>query len=80
MNADTQKKERMSITVSSKTREMVSKLKDSTDADSDSEVIRNCIRLAFAISSATDAGSKLVLEGSDGEKVALSVGGGLPAI
>lgn len=80
MNAEPIKKERMSITVSKKTKEMVSDLKESTDADSDSEVIRNCVRLAYAVLVADKSGSKIFLENTDGEKVVLSVGGGLPAL
>lgn len=79
MSAESQKKERMSITVSKKTKEMVSQLKESSDADSDSEVIRNSIRLAFSVLVADRSGSKLILESPDGEKVALTVSG-LPTL
>lgn len=80
MLSDITKKERMSITVSKKTRDMVADLKESTDADSESEVIRNSIRLAFAVLSADKSGSKLFIETSNGEKVAVPIGGSLSAL
>lgn len=78
MPLDSAKKDRLNITVSTLTQEMIASLRASTDADSDSEVIRNCVRLAFAIEAASRAGSKVTIESPSGEKTALAINPVLP--
>lgn len=73
-------KERLNITVSKLTMDMISELRDSTDADSDSEVIRNCIRLGYSMLLASRSGADLVVE-KDGERTKIEMFGHLsPAI
>jgi len=69
------KKSRMSLTLSSRTGEMISQLRASTDADSDSEVVRNSIRLAFSVLTAAEQGSRVFVESPDGERTAVSLAG-----
>lgn len=59
-------KNRYSVTLSENTANMIRELKESTDADSDSEVFRNAIRLSYAILEAQKSGATLVLEDEDG--------------
>lgn len=75
--ASAQKKERLSITLSQKTLQMISDLRISTDADSDSEVIRNSIRLAYALMKAQGAGASLKMESQDGTSTPIASFGNL---
>lgn len=64
-------KERFSITLSKRSAEMVRELKESTDADTDSEVIRNAIRLSYSIMLAQKSGARLCVEDAEGTKLSL---------
>lgn len=58
---------KLSVLLSSMTLSMVDDLCADTDAASRSEVLRNCIRLAFAIHAAKNAGAKVWIEDPEGK-------------
>lgn len=66
------RKERLNITISKLTQDLINELRTATDADSDSEVIRNAVRLSYAINEATKEGAKLIIEASDGTSTHVS--------
>lgn len=67
------KKQLVSINLSNQTRGYVAKLRASTNADSDSEVIRNCIRLAYSILMASDQGSNITITNPDGTLIDITM-------
>lgn len=72
-------KDRLNITVSKLTQEMISEIRESTDADSDSEAIRNCIRLGYALMKANEKGATIVVE-NDGERTQVPVFSPVPEL
>ena len=62
-----ERKQRLTVSLSAQSMKAFSELRDSTDADSDSEVVRNALRLHLALLRAYASGKKLVLrdEGTD---------------
>lgn len=64
-------KDRYSVTLSKATTEMIRALKEGTDADSDSEVFRNSVRISYAIMEAQKSGATLVIEDDAGNRTLL---------
>lgn len=59
---------RLSITLSPKTAEAFEWLKLRTDADTDSEVIRNALRVHYVLLQAAEKGEKFFVHDKDGER------------
>jgi hypothetical protein len=59
---------RLSITLSTKAAEAFEWLKRKTDADTESEVIRNALRLHYVLLQAAEEGEKFFLRDKDGEQ------------
>lgn len=64
------KKERYTITLSKRSTSMFRELKEHTDADTDSEVFRNALRLSYAIMKAQQKGYQVAAVSPEGQIIA----------
>lgn len=66
--SDDKGRARLSITLSQKSASAFAWLKDVTDADTDSEVIRNALRLHYALLKKHAEGASLLIKEKDGQE------------
>ncbi len=62
------RKRKITISLSEKSLRALHELRSATDADTDSEVFRNALRLHLALIRAHEAGVKLLMKKDDGEE------------